>query len=793
MNTSFPRLFDLLENVKDLLEKVKARFRPPRSSTPPPLPAPVDKPESDKLSKTVLPNAVRTITPDATSSPPPAGNRSHMVAMGPTVKRPLDLPPAVARALEPRVERALSLTLADVLDRVPEGYLKPRDSFDATQRVLLKATEVEKGMAVGRPTLSLATLYQQVPEIFMHNVPASDATTVELPFRKVVEELSNLRVRHDQTEEQITAQYQTPFLQVTVEESERFGIKMEPVQVTEFPRVRIGVEPATAEAIAAAEPEATAREKFTPSNFGTAVPEPRPTKRSAPPVEPPVPPALSEPKSAEPAAREEPPECIPFSLNPATPKRQVSVERAPEKSLPNGTGEPAFPRVPASSGPPVPPSAPDQPIRIPFKLSAALEAKAEQTPSVPETTGKVEDVAVAKSIPSVSSDEPVITLPLRPILESLPPIQIAGDVSSVPAETKVSFRFALIAPQLASGKIVVQPKDFQAALPVDYRNLFLADAIEAPVQLSLPDVLTNLPGDALRMREDQEVITQDEVFETPFSTKAAEDAQRFATGTKSDTEPASDAGLAAKSESGSASETEQAPDAELASKGGLASQLSLASKAEPMEAAPEQAALVGGIAPKPAEEPQVKGEWAEVVPAAPLEREIGEKPTEKSPVKSETAERAKVVWPKTESARLAILAPAKAQPTAPVPKFEAKDAVAKALALPGITSCGIIFADGLTIAGNIPAEMHVDGLSAMAPTLLQKVEKHMLETQLGALTCLTVYGEEAPVTFFAFGNVCLTAMHGAAELTAETRRELATITKELSRTYAQPGTAHVDH
>src|SRR6267378_5883426 len=173
MNTSFPHLFDLLENVKDFFEKVKARFRPPRSSTPPPLPAPVDKPESDKLSKTVLPNAVRTITPDATSSPPPAGNRSHMVAMGPTAKRPLDLPPAVARALEPRVERALSLTLADILDRVPEGYLKPRDSFDANRRVLLKAAEVEKGMAVGKPTLSLATLYQQVPEIFMHNVPAS--------------------------------------------------------------------------------------------------------------------------------------------------------------------------------------------------------------------------------------------------------------------------------------------------------------------------------------------------------------------------------------------------------------------------------------------------------------------------------------------------------------------------------------------------------------------------------------------------------------------------------------------
>jgi predicted regulator of Ras-like GTPase activity (Roadblock/LC7/MglB family) len=130
---------------------------------------------------------------------------------------------------------------------------------------------------------------------------------------------------------------------------------------------------------------------------------------------------------------------------------------------------------------------------------------------------------------------------------------------------------------------------------------------------------------------------------------------------------------------------------------------------------------------------------------------------------------------------------------AAVPRFDAKDAVARASALPGIRSCGVIFADGLSIAGNIPAEMHIDGLSAMAPTLLKKLEKHMLETQLGALTCLTIYGEKAPITFFASGNVCLTAVHHAAELTAETRRELATITNELSRTYAQPGTAHVDH
>ena len=106
-------------------------------------------------------------------------------------------------------------------------------------------------------------------------------------------------------------------------------------------------------------------------------------------------------------------------------------------------------------------------------------------------------------------------------------MQVAGDVESVPAEAKISFQISAIAPQLASGKVVIPPKDFHAALPEQYRALFLPDAVEAPVQLSLPDVLANLPGDSLRMRHDQEVFAQDEIFETPFLAKAKEDAERF--------------------------------------------------------------------------------------------------------------------------------------------------------------------------------------------------------------------------------------------------------------------------
>ena len=125
--------------------------------------------------------------------------------------------------------------------------------------------------------------------------------------------------------------------------------------------------------------------------------------------------------------------------------------------------------------------------------------------------------------------------------------------------------------------------------------------------------------------------------------------------------------------------------------------------------------------------------------------------------------------------------------------FDAKAAIVQACALAGVSSCSVIFTDGLIIAGNIPADMHMEGLSAVAPTMLKKLERHMCETQLGPLICMTVHGEKSPITFFSAGNLCLTAVHNGCELSAESRRELSRITQELSRTYPQLETAHVNH
>ena len=172
----------------------------------------------------------------------------------PAAVRPRDLPPAVALALEPRVERVISLDLADIAAQIPSDYIKPIESIDGTRRILLKASEVERGMATGKPAVSLATVYQQVPEIFLRSIAAGDEAQVQLPFQKVLDQFTRLQVRSDQERHQAVPQVETPFLQVTLEDNSRFGTTIEAVETGDLPPVRI--EPPTAEAFAAAEPEA---------------------------------------------------------------------------------------------------------------------------------------------------------------------------------------------------------------------------------------------------------------------------------------------------------------------------------------------------------------------------------------------------------------------------------------------------------------------------------------------------------------------------------------------------------
>jgi hypothetical protein len=637
-------------SFSDLWKKAKARLAAAGAAPPPPPPraVPVEKPSGERLSKTVLPNTTRNLTPmDPFQVAAGAAGARKGGATGRSVPFSRDLPPMVALALEPKVERVISLPLSDILGQVPAGYVKPPETFDAKRLVLLKASEVEKGMAKQQPAVLLASIYEQVPEIFLRSVTPSDSTQVALPFDKVMIQFQNTAVRADQVRDTAVPQVDTPILQATLEDTERFGTTMEPLQASAKPPVK--VEHASAKSIAAAEPESavrtpgSSRSTIPLSELGITVPEP-------PPAAPP-----------EPAA----PARIPFNLPP------------------NGTGASASERVPASSGPPVPIRTPKEPEPpIPFKVrppSDDLRPKLTLVPGV-EEPAPAENFAPPPKASAKKDDEPRIALSLDAVLQNLPAFQLSGSPSEIPAEARIQFPLSIIQPQLAIGRVAVPPLTFQKALPPRYRDLFVVDPSQTPVLLPLHEVLKNLPTNALEMRKDQEQTEVAEMFETPFSIKAKEDAERF-----------------------------------------------------------KEAAAIP--------------EKVEEAPAAP-----------EAPAKIDTEE-----------------------------KLDAKEVVVRASALPGVSACSVTFADGLILAGNLPQEVAAEGLCAMAPSLLQRIEKHMLDTGLGSLTAMTLHCARSAFTFFMHGEICLGVLHAGGDFPPATQSKLAEMAQKLSRTYAQTEPAHVDH
>jgi predicted regulator of Ras-like GTPase activity (Roadblock/LC7/MglB family) len=589
----------------------------------------------------------------------------------PAVQR--DLPPAVALALEPVVERVISLELGDVLAEMPAGYVKPAESIDLSRRILLKASEVERGMANGKPAVSLATIYQQVPEIFLRTIEPADASQLKLPFNKVLEQFSSLQVRADQERARAVPQVETPFLKVTLEDNQHFGTTMEPLETGDLPPVR--VEPATAEAFAFAEPE-------------------------------PVTDALRKMSAARPAQNHQ----------------TQSPARIPFKLSPNGTDVPAPESVPASSGPSVPNSLPPTPapVRIPFKMtppSDDLRPKAEPWLTAESLAASAEKPAApAPVIPSAVAPAPIapaptpvvagevkIKLALKSIVRELPPMQWSGDAGNVSDAARIEFPFALIEPQLAAGRISVTAKVFETCLPPELRSQFQAGDPPIDVSLPLPEVLKNLPTATLRMRDDQVEQEIGANFATPFSAKAEEDAQRFNV-------PATPV-------------------------------------AKPVAIAPEEAA------PQPEPAPVVEAEPAEILAEKPLDRP----PRSPLQVALDTDE-----------------------------KLDGKSVVALINKIPGIKACAITFGDGLSLAGSLPPELEADGLCAMAPALLQRLENHLVDTKLGPLRGMTLSCNKGTVTFFMRENLCLGALHSTADLPAETREKLSRVVLELSRKYSHP-------
>jgi predicted regulator of Ras-like GTPase activity (Roadblock/LC7/MglB family) len=636
-----------------------------------PVLAPFEKPSSERFSKTVMPNATRTISPQdpfqmASRSSAMGGQPAVATTVAPRTisfadspapaKTRAGLPPAVALALEPKVERVISLELADIVAGIPADQVKPLGE-DANRRILLKASEVEKGMANGKPTVSLATIYEQVPEIFLRTVAPSDTSQVPLPFAKVLDQFTSLHVRGDQERHLAVPQVETPFLKAAVEDSSRFGTTMEPLEMQpgDLPSVRI--QPPTAEAFAAAEPE--------PATNGKS------------------------PYLAAPSARE---------------KTNAAPPRIPFKLSPNGTDAPAPESVPASSGPSVPNTlpSPPAPVRIPFKMTPPSDdarPKPEPWLTAESIAASGETAVGPVSSPTVAprSGEVKIAVPLKPILQALAPFQLSGDPASVPDDARIELPFALIEPQLAVGRISVTAKVFEVSMPAEYRAMFKSGEGAADVALPLQEVLKNLPTASLRMRDDQIEQEAGSNFATPFSAKAEEDAKRFN------------------------------------------------------------------------------------VPSTPVAKPVVVEPTPATDTAAATEEFAATAAASDRPLRTPLQVALDTDE-----KLDAKGVVAQINKIPGVKSCAILFGDGLSLAGTLPAELETDGLCAMAPALMQRIENHLVDTKLGTLRGLTLSCTKGAITFFMRENLCLGALHATLDLPTETREKLGRVVHELSRKYSHP-------
>jgi len=103
-----------------------------------------------------------------------------------------------------------------------------------------------------------------------------------------------------------------------------------------------------------------------------------------------------------------------------------------------------------------------------------------------------------------------------------------------------------------------------------------------------------------------------------------------------------------------------------------------------------------------------------------------------------------------------------------------------------VSACAIVFSDGLSLAGNIPTEYEADALCALAPSIVKRIDDQMMGASLGPLNGMTLYCAKTPVSFFAYGNICLAALHSADALAAEIRARLSCVVRELAQMYAQP-------
>jgi len=426
-------------------------------------------------------------------------------------------PGAMASPPPPEV---ITLTLGDVLSRIPTPYLKS-GTHDPKRELRFSINDLSSDIARGRAAVPLSRIAQLIPDIFVKDVTPDEDTEIRLPLQKLVEQIGLLRSRPQgggieraprpvgpATAEAMTlpappselAEQAAPVSPETLQPAAEAPqiLRFEPDSLVELKPETTNIQPVTVDAEphielkpAAAEPapqpaataEAPAAEvppilPPPPASVAEVAPDPAPQPAPTPVDSAPTPietvQATAEIKAEEPAVTPVDPVPAPVEVVQAAP--EIEAEE-PAPSLVSNA-EPPSTLIPLE----IPASPTPAPIAVPAPAPAAE--------TVP---------ALDFDAPPLEVEEPAelggerIQLSLAALLRQCPREIIIGDMPMVPDSVRITLPFAPIDRQLVKGHVEISAVRFVAALPIYYQKYFFA-RMGVKVPIPLEEVFQNLPN-----------------------------------------------------------------------------------------------------------------------------------------------------------------------------------------------------------------------------------------------------------------------------------------------------------
>jgi predicted regulator of Ras-like GTPase activity (Roadblock/LC7/MglB family) len=112
-----------------------------------------------------------------------------------------------------------------------------------------------------------------------------------------------------------------------------------------------------------------------------------------------------------------------------------------------------------------------------------------------------------------------------------------------------------------------------------------------------------------------------------------------------------------------------------------------------------------------------------------------------------------------------------------------KDVVATAMKLPGVAGAVVAIADGLRVAGEVPADISADTVAAFLPQIYERINQGTRELRMGALNNVSFTVGNVPWKIFRVGSVYFAAFGRAGE--SLPKPQLASLAAGLDRKQPQ--------